>query len=290
MIVAGAPSLLSLPVEGWSAAPAQDVAAVLVLGLYAWAATRVRGWPARRALCFAAGIGALLVATQSGLDAYDDRLLSAHMLQHLLLLTLAPALLLGGRPLLLALRALPPTRRPAPARLLARLRPLGRPWATLALFALVVLATHVRAFYEATLAHPLLHDAEHLAYLLAGLALFAPLLDADPGAGRRLGGLARLAYVIAAGPPMALLGAYLNRATSVVYPSYAASAHALGISAVFDERRAGAIMWVGGGLVMLVVGLWSALAAMIREERVMAAREHLQASAQPHAAPARAEP
>ena len=290
MIVAGAPSLPSLPFEDWSAAPAQDVAAVLVLGLYAWAAMRVRAWPAWRGLCFAAGIAALLLATQSGLDAYDDRLLSAHMLQHLLLLTLAPALLLGGRPLLLALRALPPARRSAPARVLARLRPLGRPWVTLALFAVVVLATHLRAFYEATLAHPLLHDAEHLAYLLAGLALFAPLLDADPGTGRRLGGLARLAYVIAAGPPMALLGAYLNRATSVVYPSYAAPAHALGISAVFDERRAGAIMWVGGGLVMVAVGLWSALAAMVREERLMTTRENLHAPAPRQTVPARAEP
>lgn len=272
-MIAAAPSLLSLTAGHWQRADGLDIAAGAALALYAWAALRVRAWPLRRGACFAAGVATLLVATQSGLDSYDDRLLSVHMVQHLLLLTLAPALLLAGHPLTLALRALPPRYRRGPARMLARTRPFARPWVALAVFWAVVLGTHLRGFYGATLAHPPLHDAEHLAYLLAGLVLFAPLLDADPGARRRLDGLGRLVYVIAASPPMALVGAYLNRATSVVYPSYAAPAHVLGISAVLDERHAGAIMWVGGGLLMIAVGLWSALAAMVREEHRLAARE-----------------
>jgi len=272
-MIATAPGIFSLAAGHWQPAPALDAAAVLALGLYAWGAARVGSWPLWRGACFAAGVATVLVASQSGLDAYDDRLLSAHMVQHLLLLTLAPALLLAGHPLLLALRGLPPARRRAPARLLARARPLGRPGMTLAVFALVVPATHLRVFYEATLSHPLLHDSEHVAYLLAGLMLFAPLLDADPGARRRLDGLGRLVYLLAASPPMALLGAYLNRATGVVYPSYAAPSRALGVAPVFDQHQAGAIMWVGGAVVMIAVGLWSAVAAMVREERRLAARE-----------------
>ena len=271
-MIASAPSLFSLVGGHWQPAYAVDGAAVLTLALYGWAAVRVHDWPRWRSGCFAAGVATLIVATQSGLDAYDDRMLSVHMVQHLLLLTLAPALLLIGHPALLALRALPPSRRRGPARMLARARPLGSPWVTLPLFAAVVLASHLRWFYEATLSHPLVHDGEHLGYLIAGLLLFAPLLDADPG-GRRLNGLGRLFYLLAASPPMALLGAYLNQATSLVYPSYAAPARALGISAVFDQHQAGAIMWVGGGIVTITVGLWSVLATMTREERRLAARE-----------------
>jgi cytochrome c oxidase assembly factor CtaG len=272
-VIAAAPGIPSLAFGHWQQATPLDVLAALSLAIYVFAARRVRGWPLWRGLSFGAGLATLLLATQSGIDTYDDRLLSAHMVQHLLLLTVAPPLLLGGRPLLLALRALAPPRRRTLAAALARARPLSSPWVALPVFAVVVLASHLRFFFDATLTHPLLHDAEHLAYLFAGLLLFTPLLDADPLARGRLDGLGRVFYLLAAMPPMALIGAYLNRATSVVYPPYAAPAHVLGISAVLDERQAGAIMWVGAGVVLIAVGLWSALAAMVREERRLAARE-----------------
>ena len=89
----------------------------------------------------------------------------------------------------------------------------------------------------------------------AGLLLFAAAARRRPGRRRRLDGLGRLFYVLAAMPPMALVGAYLNRATSVVYRPTRPPARALGVSAVLDQRQAGAIMWVGGGLVMIAVGL-----------------------------------
>ncbi len=272
-MIAAAPSLLSMPLRGWHFDAGLEAVAALYLLLYAWATLRVRTWPAWRAACFAAGVGVVLVALQSGVDGYDDRLLSDHMVQHMLLLMVAPVLLLLGRPVTLALRALRPAQRPGAARAVALMRPLAAPLPALAIFAAVVLGTHLPGFYDATLRHPLLHDTEHAAYLLAGLLLFTPLLDADPGARRRLGGVGRLAYLIAASPAMALVGAYLNDSTSVVYAPYASAARALGISAVLDQRRAGAIMWVGGGVLLTVVGLTSALATMIAEERRMSARE-----------------
>jgi putative membrane protein len=157
--------------------------------------------------------------------------------------------------------------------MLARVRPLTRPHAALAVFSLVIVVTHLPGFYDATLVHPLLHDGEHAAYLLAGLLLFTPLLDADPAAAMRLGGVGRLIYLIAATPAMALVGAYLNGSTRLVYASYRVGASSLGVSAVLDQRRAGAIMWVGGGLVLVAVGLTSALVAMLAEERRFSARE-----------------
>ena len=198
-----------------------------------------------RTLCFLSGVAVVLVALQSGVDAYDDRLLSAHMVQHLLLLMVAPPLLLLGRRWLLALRALPAGRGEALARVCSRARAeLTRPAVCLAVFAAVIVGFPTCPLYDATLRHPLLHDLEHAAFLFRGPVPWWPLLDADPVASRRLGGLGRILYMLVAMPPMALIGAYLNRANTVVYAPYAASAHALGISAVLDQQHAGAIMWV----------------------------------------------
>ncbi len=58
-------------------------------------------------------------------------------------------------------------------------------------------------------------------FLLAGLMLWWPILDVDPVQAQHMSGLGRLLYVIAAMPPMALVGAYLNRHVPLVYASYA---------------------------------------------------------------------
>ena len=56
-------------------------------------------------------------------------------------------------------------------------------------------------------------------------------------------------------------------------PPTAAPAHALGISAVVDQQQAGAIMWVLGSTLMVLAGLWQAMAALVAEERRLQARE-----------------
>jgi putative copper resistance protein D len=260
--------------HGWAPAWSLDAEAALAVALYALAIGRARSaWPARRTLSFIGGVACVLVALQSGIDAFDDRMLSVHMVQHLLLLEVAPLMLLAGRPGLLALRAAPREARPWIVRGLDALRPLTHPAWCLALFGAVVAATHLPGFYDATLRHPALHDGEHIAYLVAGLLMWWPLVDADPLARRRLNGMGRLVYLIAAMVPMTILGAYLNRHTTLVYAGYAAPARALGISAVADQQQAGAIMWVIGSTLMILAGLWQAMAAMVEEERRLVVRE-----------------
>jgi cytochrome c oxidase assembly factor CtaG len=100
-----------------------------------------------------------------------------------------------------------------------------------------------------------------------------PILDGNPVPGRRLDGLGRLVYLIAAMLPMTLLGAYLDRQPSLVYPPYGPPAHNLGVSAVVDQQQAGAIMWVLGSTLMVLGGLWQAMSALVTEERRMQVRE-----------------
>ena len=271
-----APQLLTLVWREWQPLWSLDAFAALWAGLYLAAAQRVsRGWPWPRTAAFLAGIACVLVALQSGIGAFDDRLLSDHMVQHLLLLELAPLLLLAGRPGILLLRSTPPAGRPALARRLRRFRPLTHPATCLAVFWLTVCLTHLPAFYDATLRHAALHDAEHVLYLTAGALMWWPILDGDPFPVRRLNGFARLVYVIVAMLPMTLLGAYLDREMALVYSGYAAPARALGISAVADQQQAGAIMWVLGSSLMVVCGLWQAMAGLIDEERRLQVRERL---------------
>jgi putative membrane protein len=270
----------SLLVSHWELQPSTELLAAGAGSMYLLAAARLRGrWPARRTLSFLAGIGVVAVALESGIGTYDDRLLSAHMVQHVLLLLVAPVLLLCGQPALLALRALPVRGRRRLARALARSRALTHPLSALACFYAVVLVTHLPAVYDATLADPLLHDAEHGLYLIAGSMMWLPLLGADPVPKHQLSGVGRTLYLLATMPPMAVVGAVLNRDPGLAYAPYAAPAHALGVSAVGDQQQAGAIMWVLGSSLMVVCGLWQAMAALIDEERRVQVRERLADSA-----------
>lgn len=274
-----APSLPALLVSDWQLAPVPLAGAVVIGSVYLAAARRVRtGWLRRRTLAFLGGLGAALTAVQSGLEAFDDRLLSAHMVQHMLLLLPAPLLILLGRPLELTLRVLPPLARRRVARALPRLAALTGPLPCVATFAAVVTFTHLPGFYDATLTHPLLHEAEHGLYLLAGALMWWPILDGDPSPRRRLDGLGRLLYLIIAMMPMAAIGAYLNRHPTLVFSAYGPPARVLGISAVTDQQQAGAIMWVLGGLFMVLVGLWAAMGAMVAEEHRQQARDRYAAA------------
>jgi putative membrane protein len=272
------PSLPTLLVSHWELSASVVVPVAGVASLYGLGAKRVRGWPAHRLAAFLGGLGCVLVALESGLGAYDNQLLSAHMAQHMLLLLVAPLLLLGGDPVVLLLSALPPGRRRAVGKGLIRVRAYTGPAQSLTFFTAVVVLTHLPTFYDATLRHPLLHYIEHALYLVAGVLMWSPLVDGDPAPRRRLDGLGRLGYLIVAMLPMALVGAYLNRHATVFYPAYGPPARALGISAVHDQATAGAIMWVVGNVIMVVVGLWAALAAMVAEERRQVARDARAAS------------
>ena len=268
------PGLPSLLVHGWSPGPAVDT--MLVAGLLAYTAGvwRLRGrWPLRYSLSFVGGIAAVALALQSGLDGYDDRLLSVHMVQHLLVLLLAPLLLLEGRPALLALRALPRSARRRTALALDRAGRLLRPMPCLLAYAAIVLVLHVPVLFDAAVRHSGLHELEHALLVAAGLLLWWPLLDVEPRRSRRLGALGRVGYVMAAMVPMAAVGAWLAHDVSLAYRVYGAPTRALGVSPIADQETAGAIMWVAGNVFMVLVGLWLTLAALLADERRQAARD-----------------
>ena len=222
--------------------------------LYAAGIRRVRRWPASRAACFAAGLVLVAVA----LEAPLDERLSGHMAQHLILGVAAPLCLAAGAPARLALGAL---RDPRPLARALRALPLT-PLAGWVAFTAVLLGTHLTGLFELGVHHPLVHGLEHLALLVAGLLFWVPLVGADP-LPHRPGPAARLAWLLAAMPPMGVVGARLLTG-GVAYPSYPSLA---------DQRTAAGVMWGAGSLLMAAATVAIVFAAVLREEARQRRRE-----------------
>jgi cytochrome c oxidase assembly factor CtaG/cytochrome c2 len=275
----GAAGAMSAPSIGqlagaWQLDPGLLLSGAAALAAYAWGARRARAWPAHRSACFALGVGAVLAALCSGLDAYADRLLSVHMVQHLVLTLVAAPLLVAGSPVALALRALPRAGRRTLARAL-RSRParvVTHPLTTWSLLPAAMLASHLTGIYELALRHPLAHAAEHLAFLGAALLFWLPLLGVEP-LPHRPSWVARMLYMLLAMPAMALSGIVLSIDQHVRYPSYLAPARALHVDALADQHMGGAIMWIVGSILAGLLTMLAAWLALVREEQRMQARE-----------------
>ncbi len=262
-----APSLGHL-LGSWMLDPGLLLVCCASAALYAWGAARAAGWPWLRGASFMAGLLVLIVALLSGIDTYADELLSVHVMQHLLLILIAPALLLWGAPVRLALSACGPGGRRAVAALLHQrwLRLLTRPPCGFALFTLVLLGTHLTGLYEAALHHQFVHALEHAAYFWAGIVFLAPLLAADP-LPRPPGAIARFSWLMAAMVVMFIPAAVFMFDEHVLYRFYLAPARLLHRSALADQHAAGVTMSVDGGIAMAVLAIAIAMHAMVAEER-----------------------
>lgn len=243
---------------------------------YGWAASRGGGgWPWSRTLAWLGGLATLAIALGPGVDAAADARLSAHMIQHGLLSLVAAPLLVAGAPVRLALRTL--SRRDA--RRLARalharpVRWLSRPVAGLALFAAVLAVVHVPAVYVFALEHPAAHGAEHAALFWSAVALWAPLIAADPVPARP-GPLAGFVVLVLAMSAMGAVGAAIAASERVLYAPYAAGS----ADPLADQGLAGGLMWMGGSLVVIPVMLALAWRALAAEERRQLVRDRRAAS------------
>ena len=226
------------------------LAAVVLAALvyYLGLRRRVGGRRARvDAFLFAAGLGALVVALASPHAALDEELFWAHMVQHVLLLAVAPPLILLGRPWSTISRVLPIALRRKTARALVH-RPLMTPAFALALFCGVMVAWHVPALYDATLRSAAVHMLEHALFLATGLLFWSQLIDSPPF--RSPLDPAKRALWAALGVSVgSAVGLGLAFASAPLYAGYAnLPSRPGGISALADQHLAAGIMWVPGSI------------------------------------------
>lgn len=211
-----------------------------------------------RARVFDAGLATIALALLSPLDDLSDALFSAHMVQHMLLILVAPALCVLGAPWLVMFWALPRRGRVRAGRWwmrAPRLRGLTHfisgPVAVWVLNVFALCFWHAPGPYTAALRHPLVHALEHASFF--GTALLFWWVVLQPTGRRVLSEPGTVLYVTAMGMPMSLLGALLTFAPAPWYSVHEATTAAFGMTALADQQLAGLIMWIPAGFVYLAV-------------------------------------
>jgi putative membrane protein len=255
--------LLGALLRAWSLplVPLVSLSLTLVLYLRGWRAARVtrgRELPAWRAECFVAGLVMLWIALASPIEALDDYLLAAHMIQHFILMSIAPPLMVLGAPVVPILRGVP--------RVLIRgwLRPVFRAgWlraivrtVTHPVFAWIAmnvayLGWHVPAAFELTFRSDWIHDGEHVCFLATSLAFWWVVLSPWP-ARARWPRWAMIPYLLGADILNTVLSATLAFSGRVLYQSYAVAPRICFLTPVKDQVAAGSEMWVLNSLVFLI--------------------------------------
>ncbi len=236
----------------WNWEPSVIMGIALLALVYLGAATRWRDrfegsapMSRGRIISFQLGLMVLLIALVSPLDAISDHyLFSVHMVQHLLMTLLAPALLLMGTPAWMV----HPILKRATARTV--LRTLTMPVVAFLLFNLDFALWHIPALYEATLENDLIHVVEHISFIGMGILNWWPILSPLPEL--RLAYPGQILYLFLDAVPSTVLGAILVFATDVLYPTYALAPRIFGTSATDDQILAGLIMAMPGGMAYLL--------------------------------------
>jgi cytochrome c oxidase assembly factor CtaG len=216
----------------------------------------------RRAVAFFAGLLAVLAALSGPVERFADELFWVHMVQHLLLLTVAAPLFVLAAPWALPLRLLPPdARRHAVAgwRGARSTRPLrvvaflGVPAAVWIVFNVNLVVWHIPAAFDLTLRSAPVHDLEHLLFLGLGVLFWAQVIESPP-LHSRLGHLQRAMYVGAAAIVGWALSIALTLAPSALYAPYGElAARPGGLSGLADQRLAAGVMLVPGSIAFALV-------------------------------------
>lgn len=246
----------------WEFAPLVTALLAVLAVLYLVGVVRVRRahparpWPLLRTGAFLAGLVVVAVATQSSIAAYDDVLFSMHMVQHLLLIMVAPVLLVAGRPVMLLLHASRnPLHRWTKQVIRSRIvSALTFPPFAAVLYAVVIIGTHLTSFMDVVLRHESVHDAEHVLYLVSGYLYFLPLLGSEP-IRWRMSFPGRFLLLALSMPVDTFVGVVLLQSTSELFPAYLHTGRTWGPSPLDDLHNGGAVMWVGGDGLMFVVML-----------------------------------
>jgi putative membrane protein len=249
-------------------------ALVYACGWFAIRKTRSSQFPTWRLAAFLLGLAVIWLAIASPLDGFADVLLSAHMVEHLLLMSFVPPLLLLGDPQVPLLRGLP---RVLIVRLLGSLfrlktlRALGRfltsPLVAWLAMNSIFLGWHVPAAYDFALEHERWHDFEHLCFLGSSILFWWPLIRPWPTSARYPGWY-MLPYLVGADIVNTALSAFLAFCDRPVYGYYLKRPNPFRIAPTSDQVVGAVIMWVIGSMVFLIPAIFITVGLLQQESKL----------------------
>jgi len=247
----------------WSIPPYFSGAVILCAVVYARGFSRLYlqmplRFPSWRLAAFMGGLGALLIAIASPLAAFDDLLLQVHMVQHMLLMFVAPPLILLGAPQIPLLRGLPviaakrvvgPLLKSLTVREVADI--LAHPLVCWLALGVATWTWHAPGPYQLALRSEGWHEVEHGCFIAAAMLFWWPVVQPWPSR-VRWPRWAMVPYLLLADLQNTALSALLTFSDRVLYPYYETVPRLDGINALNDQIAAGVIMWVPGSLLFLV--------------------------------------
>jgi putative membrane protein len=256
LILSGPSAPSVAPTIQWSFEP------TVLIGVAALGTLYVMGWRRARAtgsshapgygrlVLFLGGLLSVLLALVSPIDVLGEQLLLMHMLQHLLLIDIAPILcILGLNKVLL---------RPVTRRLHTLERRAGyfaHPAFAVFAYAGFMWLWHIPAMYDSALHNTTVHALEHLCFGFAGSLYWWHLLS--PIRSRwRMGGLGPVAYMVVTKLLVGALGIVLAFAPASFYPFYEHHPHFWGLSPGEDQSIAGLLMALEQSVVMGIALVW----------------------------------
>lgn len=257
---------------------------ILTLGLAAtlhlvgrWRLRRLTGgrllnvW---RSVSYLSGLAVLWIALMSPIDVLSGQFFYMHMVQHLLLVMIAPPLLLLADPMPIMMWGLPRGLRLEVGRWLRPdalfrrvVRALTTPGLVWLYFVAVLVGWHEPRLYNLTLESDLAHDLEHLSFFVAAMLFWWHVIGAAPHIHRRLSRGVRIGYALSAVPPTALTGISLALATEPIYSHYTTVARIGTLTVLQDQMLGGVIMWIPGSMMYIAAALILISQAFRDEER-----------------------
>jgi cytochrome c oxidase assembly factor CtaG/ferredoxin len=249
--------------RSWPSDPWLVGALLVAAGLYlrGWLVLHRRDprrWHGGRVAAFCGGLAGIYLALASPVEPFSALLFWVHMVQHLLLMMVAPPLLWLGAPLFPLLRGLPrpvrvfwaaPVLSSPPLRRLAGR--LTHPLAALLPFIAATWFWHVPPVYDLALRSSGWHYLEHVCFLVAALLFWYPVVRPYPARPRWSPWLL-LPVLLFADLSNTALSALLTFSDRVLYPYYAEVPRLGGLSALEDQSAAGVLMWVPGSVAFLL--------------------------------------
>jgi putative membrane protein len=249
------------------------VGLVYTRGWFAIRKTRAIQFPSWRLGVFLLGLAVIWLAIGSPLDGFADVLLSAHMVEHLLLMSFAPPLLLLGYPVVPLLRGLPHgvvVNLLGPLIRMKSLRHLGHmlitPLVAWLAMNLMFLGWHVPAAYDFALENEHWHEFEHLCFLGTSILFWWPVIRPWPTRESYAGWLI-LFYLVMADIVNTVLSAFLAFCDRPVYSYYLREPNPFNISPLSDQRAGAVVMWVIGSVIFLVPALVLTVRLLQRDGR-----------------------
>lgn len=248
-------------ISTWQLAGLADVLAVLAALAYLYRAYRTlpragHRWALGRTVAFLGALAIAVLTLNSAIDIYADELFWLHMVEHLILIMVVPALLIIGQPLALLTTGADRTSRASRSALDSGVTSvLTFPLFGVALYAVVLIGTHLTGFMQLMLTHMWLHNVEIVAFLVSGYLYFLPLLGDEP-LKRQLSYPLRVFLLLMGMTVDTVVGVMLMMSSSEPFPAYAAQHRTWGPGLLDDIHTGGGIMWVvGDGLMFLITVL-----------------------------------